>query len=750
MAYSFETLSYEEYKKRYGTVGLAQAQGKIKDASVWDRMKQTAGQEVKNTFQGGVERMKEGVRKIDPAQGNNPFRGARDLVGGALQSAFSPIAPAFKSVSDGLGYAADKISNNPSVQKFANTKVGQQTAEVAQDVSDLTNVAGTLGGSRLAMQGLNKLTTRTPRPIVPPGGGGGGSFSPSNIETQARNIFQGVKDTATMAYDEAKRIPDRIQTNVAEKQAFNQKIKDLPTPASQRAAQDGVDIGDIETINNLPKEQRGAFKGLADTVRDFASGKSKTNPIEVVGRPITQRLKDLEKVRGKVGKKLGEVADTLGSVTKAETFDAVFSKLKAVPGLEGLSINNKGILNFSNTVLTTLATKADRRVIQATLNDALKRGTGKGKHLLRQELYETLKGKKRSLVNLTDTQERALQAVRSGLGDLLDKKNTQYKKLNQSYSKIKQPLDQMRKMMRLSGVSDDILDMKAGLLARRLTSMAASNPEIRGILNALDNATQSIGKTKLSVEALQDFYNILEKYYDVAPKTGFQAQITRGIESASSIKDFAAGKLREFAGETSAVRQKALERLLDEIFGENVGGKGSFLDNPLIQEARKYKSVDEFVKSRGEPLYHGTNATFEVFDPKKMGSATDYGLYGNGFYFGNTESFARIAPSGRLAKNVMEVYPKSRNFFEISNIKSINEMAEFLDMSPDSFVKETNGIIRPLQQAVPSFSYKVKDMGYDGVVVKRGGDAIETVVFDPKNIQTKSQLTDIWNKANGL
>lgn len=169
---------------------------------------------------------------------------------------------------------------------------------------------------------------------------------------------------------------------------------------------------------------------------------------------------------------------------------------------------------------------------------------------------------------------------------------------------------------------------------------------------------------------------------------------------------------------------------------------------PLAKEARKYKSAEEFVKAQGEPLYHGTNATFETFDPKKIGSATDDGLYGKGFYFGNTENFARIAPRGRLAKNVMEVYPKSRNFFDIAQVKTVDEMAESLDMSPDSFVRETNGIIRPLPQAVPSFTSKVKGLGYDGVVVKRGGDAIETVVFDPNNLQTKSQLTDLWKQAN--
>lgn len=180
------------------------------------------------------------------------------------------------------------------------------------------------------------------------------------------------------------------------------------------------------------------------------------------------------------------------------------------------------------------------------------------------------------------------------------------------------------------------------------------------------------------------------------------------------------------------------------------GGKKGYSD-PLLQEARKYKSAEEFVKAHGEPVYHGTNADFKEFDKAKIGSATDEGLFGRGFYFGNTKEFAEIAPSGRMAKNVMEVYPSAdAKLFDLSKIKSKKEMADLLNMSEDALVQDSNGIIRPVRGQSGQFTSHLQDLGYDGVVVSgRGAGAVETVIFEPTKIKTKSQLTDLYNKAQG-
>jgi hypothetical protein len=119
-------------------------------------------------------------------------------------------------------------------------------------------------------------------------------------------------------------------------------------------------------------------------------------------------------------------------------------------------------------------------------------------------------------------------------------------------------------MMKGVGIDEDILDMSAGLLARRLTSLAPSNPQLRQILRNIDTILKTDGSSNL--ENLQNVYNILDKYYDIAAKTGFQGQIKSAIEKSSGgALGRIVGVVEKYAGETPAVRQKAIEDLLEEI-----------------------------------------------------------------------------------------------------------------------------------------------------------------------------------------
>jgi hypothetical protein len=384
------------------------------------------------------------------------------------------------------------------------------------------------------------------------------------VGTTIGDMTEGVRAVGGEIVEGVSRIPSRVAVNVAEKQATRQAIQSLPTRTAKEAVQEGVDIRDVQEMSKIDKTFKEPARKLVKVVQDFSSGASKTNPIEVVGKPIVNRIKQLESARGQIGQKLGEVAGTLGKVSKQEVLDPVFTSLKKVPGLSGIKINKKGLLDFTDTVLTTAETKADRVAIQKIFNDAVKSGTGKSKHLLRQELFEVLGGKKKALTNLTDTQEKAYEAIRKGLSNVLDTKNSTYKTLNQEFARVAQPLSEIRKFMKNTvGATEDILDMQAGLLARRLTSNAQSNPQIRAILKAMDSATKVKGKAQLSVEKLQDFYNILDKYYDIAGKTGFQGQVKAGVEKG--IPEAIMGAVRDVAGSTNATRTKALENLLNDL-----------------------------------------------------------------------------------------------------------------------------------------------------------------------------------------
>lgn len=390
------------------------------------------------------------------------------------------------------------------------------------------------------------------------------SASGQVIDT-TKDIAQGTKTIAESVIDTTSRIPSRISINVAEKQAVKQSIEELPTKVAKQAARDGIEVPDVKYLYEIPKEQKGVLKDLWKSAKDFSEGKSKTNPIEVVGKPIVERIKTLESEAGKVGQELGDVAKNLGTVTKDEVFTPLVENLKKVRGLNGITVNKKGIIDFTESGLQTAETAGDRKAIQSIFSQAIQDGSGISKHRLRQELFEILGGKKKSLTALTDTQDKAFQAIRQGLSDVLDAKSSGYKKLNQEYAKISSPLSEIRKLMKgVAGADEDILDMSAGLLARRLTSMAQSNPQIRQLLRTLDEATAVKGSTTVNIENLQDFYNILDKYYNITGKTGFQGQITAGVEKASGFKDAVTKVAGDLMGQTDAVKRKALEKALEE------------------------------------------------------------------------------------------------------------------------------------------------------------------------------------------
>lgn len=178
---------------------------------------------------------------------------------------------------------------------------------------------------------------------------------------------------------------------------------------------------------------------------------------------------------------------------------------------------------------------------------------------------------------------------------------------------------------------------------------------------------------------------------------------------------------------------------------------GKTVTNPLIQEAKKYKSADEFVKAQGKPVYHGSKTTTELKLEKPMS-----GMYKPEVYKQkgiNIQPSISLSDNGEIAKKfavgggkVNEIYatPKktldlTKESVEAKKYIDINNVIKDKHLNPD-FYTTTDG-------------YKfLKENGYDSIRIKArnelgGGNDTELRIFDPSIIKTKSQLTDIWNKA---
>lgn len=209
----------------------------------------------------------------------------------------------------------------------------------------------------------------------------------------------------------------------------------------------------------------------------------------------------------------------------------------------------------------------------------------------------------------------------------------------------------------------------------------------------------------------------------------------------------------------------------EEIDIEDTGKKESVIresvEDNLYAEAKKYDSIEDFIKS--QELYHGTSADFEKFaHPKDVPEEfmnVDPNAHTFGTYFTDNKELA-----GEFGKNIKTGFINKQKFFDLTDIKSFDDLVsklpidkekeawELKNMVSNSYYdryKPTDSFYRPLEQLMHKYDLvpKLREKGYEGIIFndKENGISGKTfVVFNPENIKTKSQLTDIWNKAHGV
>lgn len=135
----------------------------------------------------------------------------------------------------------------------------------------------------------------------------------------------------------------------------------------------------------------------------------------------------------------------------------------------------------------------------------------------------------------------------------------------------------------------------------------------------------------------------------------------------------------------------------------------------LAQEAKKYKSAEEFVKAQGIPIYHGSNEKIGIFTPKK-------GAQGVIWFTDNPKAITAGESGAQGTKYVNERITTGQKF-----------------AGWDEYEKFGLG--------------QIKDMGFDGIKLptkmQDGTPYNDYILFDSKTIKSKSQLTNIYNKAKG-
>lgn len=235
-----------------------------------------------------------------------------------------------------------------------------------------------------------------------------------------------------------------------------------------------------------------------------------------------------------------------------------------------------------------------------------------------------------------------------------------------------------------------------------------------------------------------------------------------------------------------ATREERI-RFAKEVFDEQagVGGKVTIKTDPLVEDAKKYKTAEEFVKAQGKEIYHASDSEpFDVFDVSKATKGERFfNPLGKGMYLSSNKDFVRrfgkntfeyVLPKGAKVKTVTidswakKDYPVIvRGALKNLGIKyddlTLNEKVELNRLVPNTPIESLNNaevIIRDVserlgkgtnvQGAIEKAS-DARNSKYDAIIFKDTDyytDADEILVPNPAILQKASQLTDIWKEAN--
>jgi antitoxin component YwqK of YwqJK toxin-antitoxin module len=131
-------------------------------------------------------------------------------------------------------------------------------------------------------------------------------------------------------------------------------------------------------------------------------------------------------------------------------------------------------------------------------------------------------------------------------------------------------------------------------------------------------------------------------------------------------------------------------------------------------------NASQIVDANGEPkvVYHRTPNEFTIFNTEKIGSSTDWGAFGMGFYFSpNSDRY------DLYGKNEMALFLNARNPLMLDNSNAYDVKEPFF--KDGSWNKK----------ASEDFTKWVKDNGYDAVVYKSAFDE-EDIAFSPNQIKS--------------
>jgi len=511
-------------------------------------------------------------------------------------------------------------------------------------------------------------------------------------------------------------------------------IEPVINKVGEKAGQLGSQVLGTATGSGASSVQEAYNAGVNNTQAFTDALRGKINPDEVVQTAQDAVSNIVNQRRSDYISKLETISQQKGSLDISPVVKEVSTQLKNF----GIKVKEDGTLDFSRSSIANNGTA--RNDVTGVFNDVKDWGSQAGD---RTPIgLDTLKKQLGDFYSESSSARAFVQAVKSKVTNILKEQVPGYSEMTQNYSNASQLLDDIKSATGIGGKA------KVDTIFTKLTSALKGDKELRleilkdiqskgaqpdlmakiAGLNMQSLIPKGLVGKGIDVGLLLHFFD--PKFIPVLLSTSprivgeFVRALGMGVEKTKVILD----TINKLPENTQNILNKNVEDVRPKM---GLSVEDVTKSNPLIQEAQKYKSAEEFVKAQGDEILHGTDKKFSSFDKSKIGMNEPDSPTKQAFFF--TDSLDTAKSYGN---NIVKRYGK----FE----KPLTTDAR----------GQTYGDFR---ESLREVLQKAQKEGNDVVIIKNLSDrkdwgnyepATHYAVIDTNKLLTKSQLTDIWKKAN--
>lgn len=331
----------------------------------------------------------------------------------------------------------------------------------------------------------------------------------------------------------------RVSRNIERSKIAKQELQQQSQPV-QNAVKYNIPQEDASLINTANRSTKKEMARMVDAYENFkANPRTANRPENIIGENIMKKVKVVSDNSKKIS---GQINDTVKKIaTKKVSTEDVGSQFLDDLQRIGVNIDDTGKLDFSNSIIKN--SKSEQSIIEDVWNELNKDLTAGDAHLLRQRWFNDLDLAKQQ-GQITGTVPQVVNKVRSGLMKSISDVSKEYSDLSKQEAIILKSLRDFTNLVgkKWTGKADDILQLRVGEIANRLTGKASA--DAYAILNQIDHLAGQYGyKGGVSNYDLVFFKDFLEKQLGLTQRGGLAGQVQLGLQPQEMLDVASSGNI---------------------------------------------------------------------------------------------------------------------------------------------------------------------------------------------------------------